>query len=181
MPLRSKVGLLDSGPLGPPFADPFLFPELEHAKKELLAREAKLEKLEKELWDLKGDTSRGAHLPPGVRVLELIGNPAQAWFGKREGDVAKLKKENEALRELVKDGSQAGQVDRSVAGVVPKATLEVLQEEKAELEQTIREKEKRLRRLQEVRPLRTTWIDFTKELDLRCRFTHPKPRSSAGS
>jgi len=117
--------------------------------------EAKVEKVEEKLWNLKGDVGRGAHLPPGVRVLELIGNPAQVWFGKREDDVAKLKKENEALRELVKDSSQTMQVDRNVEGMVPKATLEVIQKEKFELEQTIRDKEKRLLRLQEVRSSRT--------------------------
>jgi len=133
-----------------------LFPELDRAKKELSALEAKDKKLEEELWNLKGDIGRGAHLPPGVRVLELIGNPAQVWFGKREEDVTKLKKENEVLRALVKDSSQAVQVDRHVEDMVPKATLEVVQEEKAELEQTIRDKEKRLLRLQQVRhPLRT--------------------------
>lgn len=90
-----------------------------------------------------------------MRVLELIGNPAQVWFGKREEDVTKLKKENEVLRELVKDSSQAVQADRNVEGMVPKATLEVMQKEKTELEQTIRDKEKRLMRLQQVRPPRT--------------------------
>lgn len=112
-------------------------------------------------------------------MLELIGNPAQVWFGKRESDVAKLKEENEALRELVKDGSQARQVDRNAEGVVPKATLEVLQNEKAELEVTIRDKEKRLRRLQEVGPMRIASVDFTD--GLRYRSTHLKRRSSAGS
>ncbi len=114
-----------------------------------------------------------------MRVLELIGNPAQVWFGKREEDVAKLKKENEVLRELVKDSSQSLQVDRSVEGMVPKATLEVIQKETAELEQTIRDKEKRLRRLQEVRSSQTISIHFTD--GLCCRSTHLKQRSSAGS
>ena len=70
-------------------------------------------------------------------------------------------------------------VDRNAERVVPKATLDVLQNEKAELEQTIRDKEKRLRRLQEVRPLRITPDEFTD--GLRCRSTHLKRRSSAGS
>jgi len=130
----------------PPFA------ELDRAKKELSALDAKDKKLEEELWNLKGNIGRGAHLPPDVRVLELIGNPAQVWFGKREEDVTKLRKENEVLRALVKDSSQVIQVDRNVEDMVPKATLEVVQEEKAELEQTIRDKEKRLLRLQQVRP-----------------------------
>ena len=114
-----------------------------------------------------------------MRVLELIGNPAQVWFGNREDDVAKLKKENEALRELVKDSSHSLQVDRNVEGMVPKATLEVIQKEMVELEQTIRDKEKRLRRLQDVRSSQTVSIDFTD--DLCCRSTHLKQRSSAGS
>lgn len=148
---QTKVGfgslIVETLSLIPPFI------ELSHAKKELSALEAKNEKLEEEIWTLKGDIGRGPHLPQGVRVLELIGSPAQVWFGKREEDVAKLKKENEALRELVKDSSQAILVDRNGEGMVPKATIEVLQKEKAELEQTIRDKEKRLVRLQEVRPL----------------------------
>ena len=148
-------------------------------KKELSALEAKNERLGEELWNIKGDIGRGAHLPPGARVLELIGNPAQVWLGKREEDLAKLKEENEALRELVKDGSQPMRVDHNAGGVVPRATLEVVQNEKAALEQTIRDKEKRLRRLQEVRPPPTAYVDFTK--GIRCRSTHRKRRSSAGS
>lgn len=114
-----------------------------------------------------------------MRVWELIGNPAQVWFGKREEDVAKLKEENEVLRELAKNSSQSLRVDRGVEGMVPKATLEVVQNEKAELEQMIRDKEKRLKRLQEVRSSQTVSIDFTDHLC--CRSTPRKQRSSAGS
>ena len=157
----------------------YSFPELDRANEELSALQAKDKKLEEELWNLKGDIGRGAHLPPGVRVLELIGNPAQVWFGKREEDVAKLKEENAVLRELAKDSPQSLQVDRGVEGMVPKATLEVVQNEKAELEQTIRDKEKRLLRLQEVRCLQTVSIVFTDHLC--CRSTELKQRSSAES
>lgn len=114
-----------------------------------------------------------------MRVLELIENPAQVWFGKREKDVAKLKEENEVLRALVKDSSQSLPVDRGVKGMVPKATLEVVEQEKAELQQTIRDKEKRLQRLKEVRSSQTVSIDFTDHL--RCRYTPLKQRSSVGS
>lgn len=113
-----------------------------------------LENLENELWKLQGDVASGKHVPPGIRVLELAGNPAQLWFGKREEDVDRLRKENEALRALVSDGqgdhSATAAATQAGDGLVPRETLEVLQKEKAELEQTILNKEKRLLRLQQV-------------------------------
>ena len=80
-----------------------LFPELDRPKKELSALEAKNEKLGEELWNINGDIGRGAHLPPGARVLELIGNPAQVWFGKCEAGVTKL---NESTARAYARGAQ---------------------------------------------------------------------------
>lgn len=125
---------------------------LERAQKELRSLMAKVDKLEDELWRVQGEVGSGQHVPPGIRVLELAGNPARAWFGKREEDVDRLKKENQALRVLVGDGQiDPLQLSGGIGeGLVPKETVDVLQREKAELEQTIRDREKQLLRLRQV-------------------------------
>lgn len=112
----------------------------------------KVDKIEEELWKLRGDVGTGKHVPPGKRVLELVDNPASRWFGKREEDVERLRKENEVLRSLVGDGASAAQVELNGNDehLVPKETLDVLVQEKGELEKLIKEKEKRLLRLQQV-------------------------------
>ena len=127
--------------------------ELETTRGELAALEKKVESLDEELFRLKGEVGTGRHVPPGIRILEMVDNPAAKWFGKREEDVQRLKKENEALRSMMGDGVAASTrpTDGVITdGLVPKETLDVLIQEKSELEMTIKEKEKRLLRLQQV-------------------------------
>jgi mitotic spindle assembly checkpoint protein MAD1 len=124
---------------------------LKASKQELQQLAAQIEKLEDDLFRLRGDVGTGRHIPPGVRVLELADNPAARWFGKREEDVQRLKKENEALRAMIGDGVSATSSAASGGGLAPKETMDALEQEKLELEQTIKEKEKRLLRLQQVR------------------------------
>ncbi|KIM30544.1 hypothetical protein M408DRAFT_287376 [Serendipita vermifera MAFF 305830] len=124
--------------------------ELETARKELVALEKKAEALDEELFRLKGEVGTGRHVPPGIRVLELADNPAAKWFGKREEDVQRLKKENEALRSMMGDGVARPTTGEASDRLVPKETLDVLIQEKSELEAIIKEKEKRLLRLQQI-------------------------------
>jgi mitotic spindle assembly checkpoint protein MAD1 len=124
--------------------------ELSTARGEVARLEKRVASLDEQLFRLQGDVGTGHHVPPGIRVLEMVGNPASKWFGKREEDVQRLRKENEALRSMMGDGVARPTEGAAVDGLVPKETLDVLIQEKAELEKTIKEKEKRLLRLQQV-------------------------------
>lgn len=122
--------------------------DLEAARAEIATFGQRIEELEEELFKLRGEIGAGRHIPPRIKVLEMADNPAARWFGKREEDVQRLKKENEVLRGMMNDGVAAAPA--SGEGYVPKATLDVVLQEKSELEATIKEKEKRLLRLQQV-------------------------------
>lgn len=80
-------------------------------------------------------------------------NPAQQWADLRQAALDRLKNENETLlarlREL-EEGGACAQNPLDADAVVPRASFEVLQAEKAALDAAVRQKEKRLRRLQEV-------------------------------
>ncbi|KAG8833013.1 coiled-coil domain-containing protein mad1 [Serendipita sp. 400] len=123
------------------------------AQKEVQDLKRQVDKLDEDLYRLRCDIGTGRHVPSGTRVLEMADNPAARWFGKREEDVQRLKKENEALRAMV-GGDATNPFTMSAAasndGHVPKETLDVLRQEKEELEVTIKEKEKRLLRLQQI-------------------------------
>lgn len=123
---------------------------LEDAKQELQELAEKIDNLEDDLFRLRGEIGTGRHLPPATRVLEFANNPAAKWFGRREEDLEKLKKENEALRSMIADNPGVATQNAVPEGLVPKATLDVLMEEKALLEQEIKDKDKRLLRLREV-------------------------------
>ena len=152
--------------------------ELQAARGEAAALEEKVTSLDEQLYRLQGDVGAGCHIPPGIRVLEMAGNPAAKWFGKREEDIQRLRKENEALRSMIGDGVSppARPTDGTTAeGLVPRETLDVLIQEKAELEKTIKEKEKRLLRLQQV----LTWLYITVPLIIiACRSSPSKQRNS---
>ncbi|CCA74044.1 hypothetical protein PIIN_07998 [Serendipita indica DSM 11827] len=125
--------------------------ELQVAKSRLHELEQQVEKLDEDLFRLKGDIGTGRFVPPGVRVLEMADNPASRWFGKRDEDMQRLKSENDALRTMVGSGTGASATSSVVpAGMVPKETVDVLMQEKSELEAIIKEKEKRLLRLQQI-------------------------------
>ena len=143
-----------------------------HAKSEELEQKAKVledanESLEQTLHDLKGEMAGGRHVPPGVRVLCLKQNPESEWAEMRKEALERVKGENEALlrrcRELEgRVGDLEGQsekeewvqVDRSREGkreeLVPRASWELVCREKEELEDVVRQKEKRLLRLKQV-------------------------------
>ncbi|KAH0580227.1 hypothetical protein H2248_001746 [Termitomyces sp. 'cryptogamus'] len=135
---------------------------------------AQIDSLEQELFQLRGEIAGGRHVPPGVRVLQLADNPESRWAEMRQAALDRLKSENEALlkrlRELgassrpsgpAADGGQASsdeqedlktedQTSGNTDDLVPRASWELVNQEKMELEEVVRQKEKRLLRLKEV-------------------------------
>jgi mitotic spindle assembly checkpoint protein MAD1 len=113
----------------------------------------KIEELEQTLFELQGEIGAGNHIPPGVRVLSLKQNPAQEWSDLRQAVMDRLKGENEALIKRLKELEEGGH--RAGEGVgddlVPRQSWEVVNKEKTELEEVVKQKEKRLLRLQQVR------------------------------
>jgi len=111
----------------------------------------KIDKLEQTLFELRGEIGVGNHVPPGVRVLSLKQNPAQEWSDLRQAVMDRLKGENEALikrlRDLEESGHRAGDGGDDL---VPRASWDVAIKEKTELEDVVKQKEKRLLRLQQV-------------------------------
>lgn len=95
-------------------------------------------------------------------MLSMKDNPEQEWFDLRQAALDRLKGENEALmrrlRDLEEDVAAAGtqqQPSRAVGGaaleeLVPRESWELVSREKKELEDVVRQKEKRLLRLQQV-------------------------------
>lgn len=93
-------------------------------------------------------------MPPGVRVLSLKDNPAQEWVDLRQTVMDRLKGENEALmkrlKELEESGASSGTSGRAGEELVPRESWEIITREKKELEDVVKQKEKRLLRLQQV-------------------------------
>ena len=139
---------------------------LEAASQASTAHEAQIEQLEQTLFELRGEIGAGRHVPPGVRVLSLRENPAQAWADASQAAVERLRRENEALMRRLQELEDAGvraEKGKGKAGegkegeggegaMVPRESWEVVNREKARLEEELKQKEKRLKRLQEVRP-----------------------------
>ena len=118
----------------------------------------KIEELEQTLFELRGEIGGGRHVPPGVRVLSLRENPAQQWVDLRQEAMDRLKSENDALIKRLKE-LEAGGARGSAEGhgngedLVPRESWEVVSQEKNALEDVVKQKEKRLLRLQQVRPI----------------------------
>lgn len=94
-------------------------------------------------------------MPRGVRVLSMKENPEQEWFDLRQAAMDRLKGENEALmkrlKELEEDGARSTGIDDGTnTELVPRESWELVNREKKELEDTVKQKEKRLLRLQQV-------------------------------
>ncbi|KAL0947888.1 hypothetical protein HGRIS_010523 [Hohenbuehelia grisea] len=122
--------------------------------------------VEQELFELKGEVAGGRHVPPGTRVLCMRENPVQEWVDLREAAMERLREENRALLDRLKDVEGAAAAAGAVVGdskeesegkegnvgaeLVPRASWELLAKEKAELEDVVKQKEKRLLRLQQV-------------------------------
>lgn len=143
---------------------------LEAAEVESKQHLDKIEELEQSLFELGGEIGAGRHVPSGVRVLSLKDNPEQQWVDLRQAVMDRLKGENEALlrrlRELEEGGVRAGGKEREGEGeLVPRESWELVNKEKTELEEVVKQKEKRLLRLQQVRscrlsPFRIEWFSL---------------------
>lgn len=131
--------------------------ELEDARATVKTHEDKVEELEQTLWELRGKIGAGQHVPPGMRVLCLRDNPAQQWNDFRQSVVDRLKSENEALIKRLRELEGCRALGQSVASeslkseaLIPRESWDVLDKEKKELEEVVKQKEKRLLRLQQV-------------------------------
>ncbi|KAA1476387.1 hypothetical protein DENSPDRAFT_867280 [Dentipellis sp. KUC8613] len=130
---------------------------LEESEKASTEQLDRIEELEQELFELKGEVGAGRHIPPGVRILSLKDNPAQQWADLRQAVMDRLKGENEALLKRLKELEASGAGTTSAAAsstpseeLVPRVSYESVQKEKADLEEVVKQKEKRLLRLQQV-------------------------------
>ncbi|TEB23162.1 hypothetical protein FA13DRAFT_1640255 [Coprinellus micaceus] len=120
--------------------------------------EKQIETLEQTLFELSGEIAGGRHVPPNVRVLGFGEQPDQKEMDVRRETVEKLRGENEALLRriqlLEESGVRAGNGNQGMGGggggMVPRESWEQVKREKGELEDVVRQKEKRLKRLQEV-------------------------------
>lgn len=118
--------------------------------------ETQIESLEQTLFELRGEIGAGQHVPPGVRVLSMKENPMQEWFDSRKEVFDRLKSENEALMNRLRDLEEAGvktQTDgegSSSDDLVPRESWEVVNKEKTELQAELKAKDKRILRLQQV-------------------------------
>lgn len=128
--------------------------ELKQAQDETAKYVDKIEELEQTLFELRGEIGAGRHLPPGTRVLCLRENPAQQWEDLSKAAMDRLKSENEALLKRLKDLEESGvhgsNQDPNREELVPRASWETVQAEKLKLEDELKQKEKRLMRLQQV-------------------------------
>ena len=151
-----------------------------------------IEELEQTLFELRGEIGAGRHVPPGIRILSLKDNPAQQWSDLRQEVMDRLKGENEALINRLKEleDSGAGQAAAAKRGdgpgedLVPRRSWEVVNQEKHELEEVVKQKEKRLLRLQQVGVFgcSPSWPDTLLMIPcfrISCRSLQPRAQSSA--
>ena len=114
----------------------------------------KIEELEQTLFDLRGEIAGGRHVPPNTRILSIKDNPEQEWFDLRQAAMDRLKGENQALmkrlKELEESGVKSSTTDDGGTELVPRESWELVNREKKELEDMVKQKEKRLLRLQQV-------------------------------
>ncbi|KAH9981796.1 spindle assembly checkpoint component Mad1 [Russula compacta] len=122
----------------------------------------KIEELEQTLFELRGEIGAGRHVPPGVRVLTLRANPAQDWADLRQAALDRLKEENAALLQRLSTLETRRPHDSgtptptptpttpTTEHLVPRASWAAVCEEKAQLQDELRQKEKRMLRLRQV-------------------------------
>ncbi|KAJ7135484.1 spindle assembly checkpoint component Mad1 [Mycena crocata] len=116
----------------------------------------KIEQLEQELFELSGEIAAGRHVPPGVRVLSFMDTPDLLLRDNpqtRHNEMNRVKEENAALIHRIEALQQGGaRVDDGTGGehLIPKESWDAVCKERDELEATLKQKEKRLKRLQEI-------------------------------
>ncbi|KAF7319368.1 hypothetical protein HMN09_00274700 [Mycena chlorophos] len=132
---------------------------LEAVQSESRQQLEKIDQLEQELHDLSGEIAGGRHVPPGVRVLTFADTPeilARDNPQARRAEIDRVKEENAALirriEELEKGGVHlVGETNNgSGSSAIPKESWDKVRQERDELQSLVKQKEKRLQRLQEV-------------------------------
>ncbi|KAJ6588512.1 MAD-domain-containing protein [Mycena capillaripes] len=130
---------------------------LDAALSESKAQLEKIEQLEQELFELGGEIAGGRHVPPGIRVLSFMDTPDLLLRDNpqaRQTEMDRVKEENAALihriDELQKGGARVENGPNGAEHLVPKESWEAACKERDELQATVKQKETRLKRLQEV-------------------------------
>ena len=134
---------------------------------------AKIEEVEQTLFELRGDIASGAHVPPNIRVLSMRDNPAQNWTDLRQAAMDRLTNENNALLKRLTEIEEAGGHGEASAvtpgeHLVPRESWEKERKEKCELEEVVKQKEKRLLRLQQVCFLLRSRTHLTLMMNVTC-------------
>ncbi|CAE6497614.1 unnamed protein product [Rhizoctonia solani] len=124
--------------------------EMAELAKQIEADEETIERLEQTLFELRGEIAAGTHDEPGTRTLQLADNPEARWFAMREEEVGRMKEEINVLRTRLTEGGTGVATAVEGGDGVPRETYENLQREKEELEEVVKQKEKRLLRLKSV-------------------------------
>ncbi|KAF8057419.1 MAD-domain-containing protein [Lyophyllum atratum] len=137
--------------------------QLKEAETQIITHLEQIDTLEQTLFELQGEIAGGRHVPPGVRVLEMRDNPARAWVDLREAAMERLRGENEALMKRLREVEARapvqgqGEAEQETEGqggeredLVPRESWELVNREKMELEEVVKQKEKRLLRLKQV-------------------------------
>lgn len=140
--------------------------DLAEARSKITKLEESIATLEQQLWEAGVSITFGRTVPrtgfPSSsstpsgpsQILHMQANPASEHFALRRQELDRLKEENSALVKRV------GELERGVlgagaeeGGLIPRKTWENICIEKAELTNTVSQKELRLLRLQQVRLL----------------------------
>lgn len=126
--------------------------DLAQANAKITALSSSISTLEQQLWEAGVATTLGSLTPRDTNILHIQANPAAEHFALRRQELNRLKEENTALLKMV------GQLEKAVGieegdQVVPRKTLENALTENNELNDTVKQKELRLLRLQQARPL----------------------------
>ncbi|CAE6352193.1 unnamed protein product [Rhizoctonia solani] len=124
--------------------------EMADLTKQIEAYEETIERLEQTVFELRGEIAAGTHDEPGTRTLQLADNPEARWFAMREEEVGRMKEEISVLRTRITEGGSGVATAADGGDGVPRETYENLQREKEELEEVVKQKEKRLLRLKSV-------------------------------
>ncbi|KAJ7859581.1 MAD-domain-containing protein [Mycena leptocephala] len=130
---------------------------LDAALAESEAQLEKIEQLEQELFELGGEIAGGRHVPPGIRVLSFKDTPELLLRDNpetRQTEMNRLKEENAALilriEELQQGGARVDSGPNSGEHLIPKESWYAVCKERDELQASVKQKETRLKRLQEI-------------------------------
>jgi len=112
----------------------------------------RIDELEQELFELKGEIAGGRHVPPGVRILTMKENPVQEWVDLRQSAMDRLRQENDALLTRLKELEESGvhKAGQENEDLVPRASWESLNQEKEAIAKELALRVKKTQRLTDV-------------------------------